>query len=290
MNDFRVLCKVLRCPNCNDKRLILIKNYYFCDICHSKFRIKNEIINFLPKQLTKASQIQSRYFSNEVKYTKIYSKNIFFQSRAFLSVKENIIPSIKGKNPKILEIGCGPFAFSRYYKNINNKCEIFVCDLNETILQASKYYDDYGKIDHRFILDALNLPFKDNTFDYVVGISFLHHISHIENAMKEVLRVTKKGGYYLGILEPFGPKLSGKIRSSLIPWLRNEQFEFVRPYDFYSDLFMKNVKKCNLKIIKGVKYQRSSAKIMYFYYLFQKLLPSAIIKQLGGNLMISLQK
>lgn len=286
-DDFRVLCKILKCPNCNNKHLVLIKNYYFCGVCQSKFRIKNGIIKILPKKLTYASKFEMKNFNS---YAKVIMEEQIFCNSNLLSFKENIIPLIRGKKPKILEIGCGSMAISRYYKNINSNCEIFVCDLSEKLLQTSNNYNDYGKLDYRFISDILNLPFKDNEFDYVIGTSVLHHIPALEGAMKEIFRVLKPRGYYFGLHEPFGCKLFGRVRPILISWLRNEPFELVLPYDYYYDILKNKTRYLNLKIVRHIKYQRYSHRIMIFYYIFSKILPFSILKQLGGNLMIIAQK
>ena len=306
-NNFKTLCKILKCPNCDNKHLILIRNYYFCNICHSKFRIKNEIYSFLPKKLTKASRFEKERFSDYVKY---YKRIDFFQSEIFLEgFKKNIIPLIRGKKLKILEIGCGPVAYSRYYKNVNNNCEIFVCDLNERILQASKHFDEYGKVDYYFISDILNLPFQDNTFDYVIGVSVLHHISEIENAIKEIFRVLKRGGYYLGIYEPISCNLFKKILLILNPKFRSEEFQYelIRDYNTYYNLFNNKMKYLKIKIIKrDLKKYKDLKKyrtciydlcdnfnlyyILYFYRIFSKILPLNIMKHLGGSLVIISRK
>jgi len=46
---------------------------------------------------------------------------------------------------------------------------------------------------------ALDLPYKDNSFDLVYGWSFLHHLDFPDKAVDEMARITKK---YLVLLEP----------------------------------------------------------------------------------------
>ena len=48
--------------------------------------------------------------------------------------------------------------------------------------------------------DILNIPFKDNTFDYTICIAVIHHLSTNEKrkkAISELLRVTKPNGKIL---------------------------------------------------------------------------------------------
>jgi ubiquinone/menaquinone biosynthesis C-methylase UbiE len=43
------------------------------------------------------------------------------------------------------------------------------------------------------VADIDSLPYEDNTFDAVVGICVLHHLD-VKTALKEIMRVLKKGG------------------------------------------------------------------------------------------------
>jgi ubiquinone/menaquinone biosynthesis C-methylase UbiE len=52
------------------------------------------------------------------------------------------------------------------------------------------------------VADAESLPFPDETFDLVVGHAVLHHIPDVELAMREVLRVLKRGGRFVFCGEP----------------------------------------------------------------------------------------
>ncbi|MEY3397911.1 MAG: hypothetical protein RL220_505 [Bacteroidota bacterium] len=46
--------------------------------------------------------------------------------------------------------------------------------------------------------DAENLPFADNTYDVAIMAAVLEHIPSVESAFREVARVLKPGGYFLG--------------------------------------------------------------------------------------------
>lgn len=50
--------------------------------------------------------------------------------------------------------------------------------------------------------DILKLPFPDATFNYIVGNSFLHHLSDVPAALTEMRRVVKPGGSVLLLHEP----------------------------------------------------------------------------------------
>jgi|GEM_PF-209423 len=97
------------------------------------------------------------------------------------------------KNPKILELGCGTGILSRYLLSKNPNLRIEGVDISpKAISVANKTLKKY-KFAHFQTGDALNLPFKKNTFDVVIGNSILHHIPLLES-VAEVKRVIKPGG------------------------------------------------------------------------------------------------
>ena len=92
--------------------------------------------------------------------------------------------------------------------------------------------------------NVLNLPFEDNSFDHVICIAVLHHIySEVERkkAIKELQRVTKKGGQIMILVWAFEQDQTSKKKFSeqdvLIPW-RNKQRVIMS--ERYYHLFRKN--------------------------------------------------
>ena len=90
---------------------------------------------------------------------------------------------------KILDIAAGTGSSSKPL--VDKGADVIALDFSEGMLAA-------GRKRHKDIKfqqgDALNLPFKENTFD-VTTISFgLRNTSDTSAALKDALRVTKKGG------------------------------------------------------------------------------------------------
>jgi ubiquinone/menaquinone biosynthesis C-methylase UbiE len=52
------------------------------------------------------------------------------------------------------------------------------------------------------IANLLCLPFRNQSFDFVVGNSFLHHLQDVPAALREINRVTKPGGKAVFFHEP----------------------------------------------------------------------------------------
>ena len=69
--------------------------------------------------------------------------------------------------------------------------------IREVIKQNKKcdYYDvdiEIGRARHR--IDMTDIPFQDNTFDYIIANHVLEHIREEEKALQELKRVLKKSG------------------------------------------------------------------------------------------------
>lgn len=52
---------------------------------------------------------------------------------------------------------------------------------------------------------ATHIPFKNETFDFVIANAALHHIRDIETAINEMLRVLKTGGTIITLADSFSP-------------------------------------------------------------------------------------
>ena len=120
--------------------------------------------------------------------------------------------------------------------------------------------------------DILNIPFKDNTFDYTICIAVIHHLSTEEKrkkAISELIRVTKPNGKIL-----------------ILVWALEQEPDSRRKFTQQNNMVEWKDKKQNLL---GIRY----------YYVFKKneiesLLPNNITLNLSfyekGNWGIILSK
>ena len=117
----------------------------------------------------------------------------FSQTRyAVWDVVKNFNSSIDPKS-KILDAGCGNGKNMAYLQNEGHT--INGIDFSDSLLDICKEKSLNVKNS-----DIRNLPFQDNTFDYVISIAVIHHLSSYceqDNAIRELLRVTRKGGKVL---------------------------------------------------------------------------------------------
>ncbi len=94
-------------------------------------------------------------------------------------------------NSKILEVGFGDGYGTEMLNNSSKIKKIIGIDIDsETVAHAKSHHK---KCDFREY-DGVKIPFKDNTFDAVVSFQVIEHVKDVQNYLKEIKRVLKKGG------------------------------------------------------------------------------------------------
>lgn len=91
---------------------------------------------------------------------------------------------------RVLEVGCGTGLLT--VEAVKTKAKIYTLDVShELLLQAKKKKE--AKKAAFSCTSAYELGFMDKSFDFVIGMSVLHHLD-IDRALKEFSRVLKDGG------------------------------------------------------------------------------------------------
>lgn len=97
------------------------------------------------------------------------------------------------KEMKVLEVGVGSGLTLDY---LPNSVQFTGVDINEKMLSLA--YEKAKKLKRKKIelalMDAQKLSYKSNTFDLVFAASVITAVENPQMAMKEMIRVTKKGG------------------------------------------------------------------------------------------------
>lgn len=98
---------------------------------------------------------------------------------------------------KILNIGCAHGA--DFLPFDSNKFHFYGLDISKKLLKNAKKYSKKFDLDFKlFVTDMKELPFKDNSFDYIISVATLHHLLESKErvlALKEIKRVLRKEAF-----------------------------------------------------------------------------------------------
>lgn len=83
---------------------------------------------------------------------------------------------------RLIDVGCGNGFFTFYFDKI---CDTYGVDYSEKMLRMNP-------VKKKFLMDANNLEFKDNSFDIVFAHALLHHVDDIDKIVQEMKRVSKR--------------------------------------------------------------------------------------------------
>lgn len=103
----------------------------------------------------------------------------------------SMLPNLKGK--RILMLGCGAAEESELLSKDNPK-KITGIDISEKSITIAK--ESYPNCDF-YVGDMLNLPFKENEFDFIFSSLAISHVKDKNRTFKELYRVLDNGGKLL---------------------------------------------------------------------------------------------
>lgn len=106
---------------------------------------------------------------------------------------KSMLPDLKNK--KILMLGCGTGEESKLLEAFGASSELLTgIDLSSKSIElAKKTYPDVEFV----VGDMNNLPFENDSFDFVYSSLAIHYTDTPENTYKEVYRVLKQNGLFL---------------------------------------------------------------------------------------------
>lgn len=122
-------------------------------------------------------------------YAPIYEKAMR-SDRKMYQVMYNRIPKVI-KDKDVLEIATGPGLLAKHVAEAAHT--MIATDYSEGMIKEAKKgsYPDNLTFE---MADAMNLPYKDNSFDVVLIANALHLMPEPEKALKEIDRVLKEKG------------------------------------------------------------------------------------------------
>ena len=145
--------------------------------------------------------------------------------------------SILNSNSTVLDMGCGSGRWSKYLAP--NVKFIEAIDPSDAIFSATKLLSNVNNI-RITQASSDNIPFNDETFDFVFSLGVLHHIPETQTALIDTVKKVKKGGHVLiylyynldnrGVLYKALFKLSSLIRyivAALPKWAKHIVCDFI---------------------------------------------------------------
>ena len=155
----------------------------------------------MENNINKAYKDSKNYYDDILTQSSFISKaynKIFWSGTQDLEIANKILSNIPDDfNGKILDVPVGTAVFTHNkWKALKNT--IITClDISIDMLEKAKERINESNIN--FIQgDVGNLPFEDNSFDIVLSMNGFHAFPDKDKAFKEISRVLKKGGYFIG--------------------------------------------------------------------------------------------
>ncbi len=145
-----------------------------------------------------AERLFGKNVSHSVRGTEEYFQDL--EQQRYRSHR-HLLPWIQSMNlgSDVLEIGCGvgldSFTMTKLGLNVT------AIDLTEVGVATVKNRYESTHLNGNFsVTNAMHLPFKDNSFDYVYSFGVLHHAADTDKTIQEAHRVLKHGGQALIML------------------------------------------------------------------------------------------
>ncbi|MEM4336809.1 MAG: class I SAM-dependent methyltransferase [Candidatus Woesearchaeota archaeon] len=105
------------------------------------------------------------------------------------------------RNKKILDMGCGAGEAAVYFAK--KGANVIATDISQEMLSIVKNLAKLYKVNVKtFKCPSHKTPFPNDSFDIVYAANLLHHVN-IEETLKEVKRILKKGGIFVS-WDPLG--------------------------------------------------------------------------------------
>jgi ubiquinone/menaquinone biosynthesis C-methylase UbiE len=160
-------------------------------------------------------------------YGNFFNHCRYFYIRKRYSLIKEMMQGAQGK--KVLEIGSTAWR-GWLEKNSILPSSLTCINISEAELQAGidSAVDSNNSPDF-ILMDAHNLQFEDETFDFVYGDAILHHLNMVP-ALDEIFRVLKPNGKIL-FVEPLDINPVGKIVRSLTKKARTADEQPLRTRD-----------------------------------------------------------
>ena len=208
-------------------------------------------------------------------YEKFFNHCRYFYIRRRYRLIKEMIQCFQDK--KVLEIGST--AWRGWLENNSILPSSLTCiNISEVELQVGIDSAVSSKNSPDFILmDAHDLQFEDETFDFVFGDAILHHLN-MAPALDEIFRVLKPNGKIL-FVEPLDINPVGKLVRSLTKKARTSDEQALRLCDiteikkrFETQFFYEELLSVPCGVLSGMLFKNPSNSLMSFAFRVDQFL------------------
>ncbi|MDG1710553.1 MAG: class I SAM-dependent methyltransferase [Schleiferiaceae bacterium] len=169
---------IFRCPQCHENEFKISSDLLECEKCRQEFVIVGEQVVF-------NTHLGDVFEQDPIVNSKSDPLRHWKTGNLMSLLPEDAEQSI------LLNLGAGDGSDSEFLRSKN-------FEVVSTDLEYNENLD--------VVADAQNLPFNDNTFDYLVMLSVLEHVTNPQKLFSEISRVLKPGGKLIAssaFLEPY---------------------------------------------------------------------------------------
>lgn len=171
------------------------KSILRCVNCHNNMQLSDDINHFENKIICNECKNEFQILDNKYIFaSEVIDKDI----KNWESVNKDFNPYRKNENEKFMHpnIVHGPLM-----KDLRS---IYVSDLTDSVCvnlgSGQDIFEGYINVDYGnyknvdIVADIQNLPFQNNSIDFIISNSVLEHIENPEKVVSEIKRVLKPGG------------------------------------------------------------------------------------------------
>ncbi len=192
--------KYLKCLDCGGGVKAVNKSYR-CLRCGRSYSCSRGIPVFMENEsLAEESRLTAE------KYEYLYQQNLVYDNFSDYCEQIDLIKKFFSDNKKskkkslLLDAGCGNALTSISFAK-DSGCQLIGYDISLPALRKAFNTAKKNKVNSMFIAaDMRDLPFKDDSFDYVFGGGVFFYAKKITPVLKETSRVLKKRGKMLAIM------------------------------------------------------------------------------------------
>ncbi len=157
------------------------------------------------------------------------------------------------KGKKCLDIGCGSNAAGTV--NLLNLGASFVnlVDVDESFIKPASELLEKNKFDAKKwepkVANAIDLPFKDKSFDFILCQGVLHHVGDEKKALSEIFRVLAPGGKFFVSVTGSGGLIGDFVMKTMREnYKENEAFKDLIDNEFNLETVHSLIKEIKNKI------------------------------------------